>query len=72
MILKACIDFMSGKIIRMFSQLINPSHCRYGSKLITAEVMTFHLVTGQIRESRFAVSADSETTASLVITIITH
>ena len=43
-ILKVCIDFMSGKNIRIFSHLINPSHCRYGSKLITAEVTSFHLM----------------------------
>ena len=49
--LRACINIMSGKIIQMFSHPINPSHCRYKSKLITAEVTTFHLVTRQSRES---------------------
>ena len=46
-ILKACINIMSGKFIQIFSHAINHSHCRYRSKLITAEVTTFHLVTCQ-------------------------
>ena len=51
-ILKVCIDFMSVKIIQMCSHPINPSHCRYRSKLITAEVMTFHLVRLEGRVSQ--------------------
>ena len=63
--LKAYIDFMPRKTLRIFSHLINPSHCRYRLKLRQRSR------TSILIELRFAIRAGIETRASLAIVIAT-